>query len=619
MPKVKGKSITRNYFEKIDTVSAKCKLCNKVIKVGGGTSNMLAHIKRNHPQATVEVDRVEAGDQSGDKQGTSTGTTHENPKESSRPIFQTTLKMTATSNKKKIDKYLTMMIATDFQPYSIVEDKGFRKLVEILNPGYKLPSRQKIRYELMPELYQRAKLKLANMLANIENVALTADMWSNESMDSFLTVTIHFFNKDILKSYVLTTCDVPTSHTSENLAEIMSNLLTEWKILGKISAIVTDNGPNMVKMCDLLGIRHMPCFAHTLNLTLDDSLKLSQVEDITKKCKVIVTFFKKSSVGWRELKLAQEERNPNCIPLKLIQEVSTRWNSTFYMMKRILQLSDVLALVCRKLVQAPVFLTAAEEEACREVINILEIFEEATQLVSGDQYPTSSVVIPVICGLFEKLNTIEISLSTDIGKMFHSLVKRNINSRLLAYETRTVSQISTYLHPALRTGFRHPENMLSAKDLVRRELSHNLKDSNSSVPSTSEQAGQTSSEEITLQKKTGLLDFLKKRSFCTNSTASAINILRMYMETNPQSQEDEVTINVAKSAGAFWSSNKHLAPLNTIALKYLAIPATSVPSERMFSKSGYVLSSRRNRLQADAVDQICFINQNSDLFETDKP
>ncbi|XP_045508883.1 uncharacterized protein LOC123704549 [Colias croceus] len=199
--------------------------------------------------------------------------------------------------------------------------------------------------------------------------------------------------------------------------------------------------------------------------------------------------------------------------------------------------------------------------------------------------------------------------------MFHSSVRRNISSRLLAYETRSVSQISTYLHPALRTGFRQPENMLSAKELVRRELSQNIKDSDSCVPSTLEQASTTSSEDVTPQKKPGLLDFIKQRRPFINSTASAVNILRMYMETDPQSEEAEIT-KAAKSAGAFWSSNKHLAPLNTIALKYLAIPATSVPSERMFSKSGYVLSSRRSRLQADAVDQICFLNQNHDLCDT---
>ncbi|CAG4947833.1 unnamed protein product [Parnassius apollo] len=55
MPKVKGKSLTRNHFEKLNNDSAKCQLCGKIIKVGGGTSNMLAHLKRSHPQATVPV------------------------------------------------------------------------------------------------------------------------------------------------------------------------------------------------------------------------------------------------------------------------------------------------------------------------------------------------------------------------------------------------------------------------------------------------------------------------------------------------------------------------------------------------------------------------------------
>ncbi|CAG5022200.1 unnamed protein product [Parnassius apollo] len=108
---------------------------------------------------------------------------------------------------------------------------------------------------------------------------------------------------------------------------------------------------------------------------------------------------------------------------------------------------------------------------------IQSIFEDASKLVSGDQYTTSSLVIPVICGLFENLNTIEISLETDVGKMFCSAIRRNMSSRLLAYETRTVSQISTYLHPTLRTGFRQPENMLSAKDRVRRELGSLILDS----------------------------------------------------------------------------------------------------------------------------------------------
>lgn len=278
----------------------------------------------------------------------------------------------------------------------------------------------------------------------------------------------------------------------------------------------------------------------------------------------------------------------------MIQEVSTRWNSTFYMVSRILQLSDVLALVCRKVIQAPDYLTASEEKVGKEIIKILEIFEQATKLVSADTYPTSSLIIPVICGLYENLTTIENSLETDIGKLFCSSVRRNMSSRLLVYETRTVTQMSTYLHPILRTGFRRTENMFSAKEIVRKELSHLIKDSDNNITATtSEQVVQTSVETIVEQKKPGLLDFLKQRKPTSNPTASAVNILHMYLETEPQQDEAE-TAKAAESAGTFWTDNKHLAPLNVLALKYLSVPATSVPSERMFSKSGYVLSSRRS-------------------------
>lgn len=602
MPKLKQKSITRNHFEKVDNETSKCKLCGKNIKVGGGTSNMLAHLKRNHPQATVPVNQEEPESAGGNLRPSIPLPSHqEQPQKTS---IQSKLNMTVGSNKKKIDEYLTLMIATDFQPYSIVEDSGFQKFVAALNPSYVLPTRQKIRYDLMPLLYTKAKSQLAALLQSTEYVALTTDLWSNQTMDSYITVTVHFFIGCHLKSYVLTTSDVPTNHSSQELAEIMTNIISEWKLVNKISAIVTDNASNMVKMCDLLGIRHMPCFAHTLNLTIDDALELVEVQEIVEKCKIIVKFFKKSSVGWRALKLEQKEKNPNAPPLKLIQHVKTRWNSTFYMLKRLLRLSDELAVVCRKLVQAPDFLSACEENIAKEVVNVLEIFDEATKLVSADQYPTSSLIIPVICGLYENLNTIEISLDTDIGKMFCSAVKRHMSTRLLIYESRTVTQVSTYLHPNFRNGFRHSENMLSAKELVRRELSNLLKDHTPNL-----NVENSVKDEETTTKTPGILDFLKKRSRDpANSTASAINMLRMYLESNCEGEGTE-------AVGNFWQNTKYLVPLNKIAFKYLAVPATSVPSERMFSTSGYVLSSRRSRLLDDAVDQLCFLHQNKNLID----
>ena len=41
----------------------------------------------------------------------------------------------------------------------------------------------------------------------------------------------------------------------------------------------------------------------------------------------------------------------------------------------------------------------------------------------------------------------------------------------------------------------------------------------------------------------------------------------------------------------------------------LASPGTSVPSERLFSKTGYLVSDRRNRLDAKRVEQITFLQE----------
>ncbi|KAG5858392.1 hypothetical protein JTB14_006425 [Gonioctena quinquepunctata] len=44
--------------------------------------------------------------------------------------------------RKNIDDNLMLLFTHDFQPFSVVEDYGFRKFVEALNPSYQLPSRK---------------------------------------------------------------------------------------------------------------------------------------------------------------------------------------------------------------------------------------------------------------------------------------------------------------------------------------------------------------------------------------------------------------------------------------------------------------------------------------------
>ena len=42
----------------------------------------------------------------------------------------------------KTDEALVKMIASDFQTFSVVEDKGFREYPKLLDPSYSLPGKK---------------------------------------------------------------------------------------------------------------------------------------------------------------------------------------------------------------------------------------------------------------------------------------------------------------------------------------------------------------------------------------------------------------------------------------------------------------------------------------------
>lgn len=61
----------------------------------------------------------------------------------------------------------------------------------------------------------------------------------------------------------------------------------------------------------------------------------------------------------------------------------------------------------------------------------------------------------------------------------------------------------------------------------------------------------------------------------------------------------------------WWKDHKTIYPnLFKLMLLRLCVPSSSVPCERTFSKAGYTITDRRNRLSVKNTEQLLFLNNN---------
>ena len=104
--------------------------------------------------------------------------------------------------------------------------------------------------------------------------------------------------------------------------------------------------------------------------------------------------------------------------LLLIQDVATRWNSTFYMLQRLSQPRvPVLAVLNDKTVSKKadleLDLSSQQWALAEELCTALKPFEAATRLLSAE-YVSLSAVLPIVHGLWAKNTTVKHSDSPAI-------------------------------------------------------------------------------------------------------------------------------------------------------------------------------------------------------------
>ena len=295
---------------------------------------------------------------------------------------------------QKIDEQLRTMIAKEFQPFSLVENIEFRKFVKMLNPSYSIPSRKTVSKSIIPQLLEKTKQKVKANFKYSEYIAFATDGWTSLNNDSFVAITVHYIDniECVLKTYLLGCYYYEKSHTAINLSEFMNACFNKWEISEKIEIAVTDNAANITSAINLnKKLCHIPCLAHTINLIAQSGLV--DIKNVHKKVKSIVEFFKRSTKSYIKLKQAQTQMG---LPLlKSIQDVATRWNSTYDMFQRCIDIKEPL-ISTLAIIGNVENLSPDDFDIMEHYCSIFKRFKEMTVELSSEKGVSISKVI-ILC------------------------------------------------------------------------------------------------------------------------------------------------------------------------------------------------------------------------------
>ena len=143
-------------------------------------------------------------------------------------------------------------------------------------------------------MLEKVQGKLKELFGEVCSLAITTDLWTSLTTDSYNGITVHYFNPktEKLESKILDCAPFEVPHTGEELKKDITRVLKEFAIEEKIATAVSDNAANIKLAIRGIGVDWLGCIAHTLNLIFKDGYDDNpEVSALGKKfCKIVETY-----------------------------------------------------------------------------------------------------------------------------------------------------------------------------------------------------------------------------------------------------------------------------------------------------------------------------------------
>ena len=463
-----------------------CKLCVKVITYSGNTTSMRAHLRDNHHKVYSDLLQSEK-----EKSLTSKSGGIEKQQTIAQAFKRTELIPRSSPRWNQLTDAVCFFIARDMQSFDTVNDPGFRHLLHKFEPRYIPPDRKTIATNYIPSLFEREKQRIHQQLKNVVNFAVTTDIWTSRANHAYTGLTVHYIDSSYtLQCHLLETKEFPDSHTAVNIQEEVTKIFDDWGLSDKkLVGVTTDNGTNITRAVNLLGWSHchLPCFSHTLQLGVEKAGGIPMIAKATACCRRLVGHFNHSAKACYLLRAKQEDLHHK--KHALIQDVVTRWNSTFYMVNRVLEQQQPICATLLELRRGDLMPSDSEFATLESYRDIMKPLVDITEAIGAEKWVTVSTIRPIL----HKLLNVHLKLSPGGDSQVVRAMKEAICSDLSKRYTDSTLEIlgkAAFLDRRFKTlQFLKPEERREIElniefDMVEILSAANV--SNDNIPSDSE-------------------------------------------------------------------------------------------------------------------------------------
>lgn len=481
-------------------------------------------------------------------------------------------------------------VVEDCRPFSAVDGEGFKKVVEaLLTIGTKYGNHLDIS-DMVPDsitisrrinnIADEKRLKFKDelrMAIESGTASITSDLWTDDFVKrKFLCATFHFIKDLQLKEIVLGVKSMDFQRCTENnVLSKLNSILQDFDVNSMENiTFVTDRGSTIVKA--LKDQNRINCANHLLNDVLDSALNsTNELTPFFQTCKKLVKYLRKSSLQH----LLSTSNKTYCI---------TRWNSHLNLFQSVLNnyctIQELLASTNETHRISDITLPLLHA-----LVKIFENFDIVSKKLQGVNYVTINYVYLTI----NTLKTICEKRDSDIEviKALKINVLREIKNKYVG-NLNILHYTACFLYPPTNSCL-DESKLIEVKAFCVSQISQ-------SVPS-SHSPDYSSTFEETPQ------DF--KLFFSTFMTTKYPSVTESIIDEVNRYSYLKINVDIFFDVLQWWENHSSEYPrLFKFAQKVLAIPASSIASERVISAAGNIITEKRNSIGQKTVNNLLFLN-----------